>query len=465
MSDNQSFTNPTLKVVFNQGSTIPSNDKKAGKRKDGLRKGKWTAEEEKFANKIIEVFNAGLLKLQEEEKGITLRAYLAAKLDCDPMRITKKYTGASCLGKKVYHFDPKSIHAQEADLARRELELLERQFKAKLEQMNRKKSNEHSNTLESSRMVSTPAIDALVQSAKPVTPSQSATPVTAPQVPAHGSNNNNLPRLPIAPNAAPLPYYGNGFNPQMPHHPYYPPYGNMPYYQAPHHPYYPSDNSTGVQSNNNNYHPPAPSADAQYPGMNDFLRFQQMLHQGYTFMGMPNHHPNQGYGHFIPPLPYTVNAADLISSHSAKEPNDAQRSSPTPSADSKLEAPEDSSLLRRRSIDELSLNEDLVSGDEIMVKKQKFDDGTSMHAPTSSGKSNNNTATSSLIGIINQLQKISSQENLLDFFDPSKSITSSLSSNNLDQLSSAPPTQKLTSRESVENLVKLLSPRIVMGQL
>lgn len=42
MSDNQSFTNPTLKVVFNQGSTIPSNDKKAGKRKDGLRKGKWT---------------------------------------------------------------------------------------------------------------------------------------------------------------------------------------------------------------------------------------------------------------------------------------------------------------------------------------------------------------------------------------------------------------------------------------
>eukprot|EP01032_Pedospumella_encystans_P020012 gene20012-22746_t len=68
-----------------------------------LRKGKWTVEEERYSNKVIEYFNNGILRLDEHERGITLRAYLAQKLSCDPMRITKKYTGSSCLGKRVYH--------------------------------------------------------------------------------------------------------------------------------------------------------------------------------------------------------------------------------------------------------------------------------------------------------------------------------------------------------------------------
>lgn len=64
-----------------------------------LRKGKWTNEEEKYANKIISYFNKGLLGIA---CGTTLRSYLSEKLNCDPMRITKKFAGASCIGKQVY---------------------------------------------------------------------------------------------------------------------------------------------------------------------------------------------------------------------------------------------------------------------------------------------------------------------------------------------------------------------------
>eukprot|EP00598_Pedospumella_elongata_P011658 CAMPEP_0185011890 /NCGR_PEP_ID=MMETSP1098-20130426/98024_1 /TAXON_ID=89044 /ORGANISM="Spumella elongata, Strain CCAP 955/1" /LENGTH=694 /DNA_ID=CAMNT_0027540937 /DNA_START=216 /DNA_END=2300 /DNA_ORIENTATION=+ len=64
-----------------------------------LRKGKWTVEEENYANKIISLFNQGMLPVVA---GTTLRTYLSDKLRCDPMRITKKYAGASCIGKQVF---------------------------------------------------------------------------------------------------------------------------------------------------------------------------------------------------------------------------------------------------------------------------------------------------------------------------------------------------------------------------
>ena len=34
--------------------------------------------------------------------GATLRSYLAEKLNCDPMRITKKFTGDLAIGKRVF---------------------------------------------------------------------------------------------------------------------------------------------------------------------------------------------------------------------------------------------------------------------------------------------------------------------------------------------------------------------------
>ena len=46
--------------------------------------------------------------------GTTLRNYLSEKLNCDPMRITKKFTGDASIGKRVFHpSDQASSHAVE----------------------------------------------------------------------------------------------------------------------------------------------------------------------------------------------------------------------------------------------------------------------------------------------------------------------------------------------------------------
>ena len=82
------------------------------------RKGKWSSEEERYAMRIIQLFHAGILGHLEEDvltppqgrpgssgrarRGQSLRAYLAEKLNCDPMRITKKFASTSCLGKSLH---------------------------------------------------------------------------------------------------------------------------------------------------------------------------------------------------------------------------------------------------------------------------------------------------------------------------------------------------------------------------
>lgn len=72
----------------------------AAKPSSNLRRGKWTAEEEAYVARIIQDFNSGLLKAAA---GTTLRSYLSEKLQCDPMRITKKFTGDDSIGKRVFH--------------------------------------------------------------------------------------------------------------------------------------------------------------------------------------------------------------------------------------------------------------------------------------------------------------------------------------------------------------------------
>ena len=64
------------------------------------RRGKWTVEEESYVARVIQDFNSGFLNAPA---GTTLRSYLSEKLHCDPMRITKKFTGDSCIGKRVFH--------------------------------------------------------------------------------------------------------------------------------------------------------------------------------------------------------------------------------------------------------------------------------------------------------------------------------------------------------------------------
>ena len=65
-----------------------------------LRRGKWTVEEETYVAHVIQDFNSGYL---EAPAGTTLRTFLSDKLNCDPMRITKKFTGDACIGKRVFH--------------------------------------------------------------------------------------------------------------------------------------------------------------------------------------------------------------------------------------------------------------------------------------------------------------------------------------------------------------------------
>jgi len=145
-----------------------------------LRKGKWTvsqvclkvlmtqfishifeqAEEERYANKVIEYFNGGVLKLDDHERGITLRAYLAQKLGCDPMRITKKYTGASCLGKRVYHAFKQGGKSEEIDRATADLNALEDDFRSRLQQMNKRRGGTYTETI-----VSTPGIESMLNQA------------------------------------------------------------------------------------------------------------------------------------------------------------------------------------------------------------------------------------------------------------------------------------------------------------
>ena len=139
-----------------------SADKK-GKKDVGLRKGKWMVsrkyvctfqrhffcrdvfsylivsflchahsqeEEEEYTTRVIHHFSTGLISLPE---GKTLRSFLAEKLQCDPMRITKKYAGASCLSKRIHSMcERPQFTPQELEEARSEIERLEERFLLRL---------------------------------------------------------------------------------------------------------------------------------------------------------------------------------------------------------------------------------------------------------------------------------------------------------------------------------------------
>eukprot|EP00981_Chlorochromonas_danica_P013210 scaffold5974_cov158-Ochromonas_danica.AAC.11 len=70
------------------------------------RSGKWTAEEENFAFRLIRDFESGVLL--DCEDGCTLRSYLARKLNCAPMRISKKFAG-KCIGKHTFTRKPGAL--------------------------------------------------------------------------------------------------------------------------------------------------------------------------------------------------------------------------------------------------------------------------------------------------------------------------------------------------------------------
>lgn len=75
-----------------------------------MRSGKWSSEEECFANRLVFEFERG--SLVDCEDGCTLRSYLARKLNCAPMRISKKFAGR-CIGKMAFLKKPLSHEVQE----------------------------------------------------------------------------------------------------------------------------------------------------------------------------------------------------------------------------------------------------------------------------------------------------------------------------------------------------------------
>lgn len=88
-------------------------------------------EEEEYTTRIIHHFSTGLLTLPE---GATLRSFLADKLNCDPMRITKKFAGASCLGRRVFHLRNRPQPSyEEIQMARNELDQLDQRFRLRVE--------------------------------------------------------------------------------------------------------------------------------------------------------------------------------------------------------------------------------------------------------------------------------------------------------------------------------------------
>jgi hypothetical protein len=104
---------------------------------NGLRRGKWTAEEENYALRLIEEFKLGLLPLTD---GTTLRTFLSKLLFCDPMRISKKFVGGNCIGKQVFrrrNADADALTAEQIEKSRKELADLERRFLERISQGSR----------------------------------------------------------------------------------------------------------------------------------------------------------------------------------------------------------------------------------------------------------------------------------------------------------------------------------------
>mmetsp|Transcript_18352 Transcript_18352/g.51143 ORF Transcript_18352/g.51143 Transcript_18352/m.51143 type:complete len:530 (+) Transcript_18352:539-2128(+) len=127
----QSNETPPVTKTTERSSSAPSTKNKGTAR----RRGKWTIEEEEYVARVIQDFNSGYLNAPA---GYTLRSYLSDKLQCDPMRITKKFTGESCIGKRVFHPAVRSAaNAAAIDKAQTELDALERRWRRRLEMQQR----------------------------------------------------------------------------------------------------------------------------------------------------------------------------------------------------------------------------------------------------------------------------------------------------------------------------------------
>lgn len=142
-SSSTARTTPPVSRTTSAGGNGGSSSASGGGKKKGppLRRGKWTPEEEAYANRLILEFKSGLLPLTD---GTTLRTFLSKLLNCDPMRISKKFVGSNCIGKQVFRrrtADINRLTPDQIQQSRAELSELERRFLERVAQTNRVKSS------------------------------------------------------------------------------------------------------------------------------------------------------------------------------------------------------------------------------------------------------------------------------------------------------------------------------------
>lgn len=115
-------------TVNKQTTSAQRREKRSTKSKcsPGLRSGKWTPEEEAYTNMIIHYFKRGLLDIDD---GTSLRWFLAKRLNCEAMRVTKKLKGNSSIGKQIFRALENTPDNRMAILhAKDELDALEKLF-------------------------------------------------------------------------------------------------------------------------------------------------------------------------------------------------------------------------------------------------------------------------------------------------------------------------------------------------
>ena len=139
----QSISTASSDNISSHGGNASGGSSNSGSKKKTphpLRRGKWTTEEEAYANRLINEFKSGLLPLTD---GTTLRNFLSKLLNCDPMRISKKFVGNNCIGKQVFRrrvAEINRITPDQMQQTKMDLSELERRFLDRVAQTNRVKA-------------------------------------------------------------------------------------------------------------------------------------------------------------------------------------------------------------------------------------------------------------------------------------------------------------------------------------
>jgi len=161
--------------------------------------GRWTAEEERYAEKLIEEFRDGNLEDADFEDGpSTLRGFLATKLTCGAKRISKKFESSGYNGRMQYVRKQGDITSEDSQMRREELETLRQGFAARRAGLPKKPIKKRRSLMSSASRCSTAAGNNLARDAAIVArdpafhSSAVAPPSTMTAVPAMHLGNDSI---------------------------------------------------------------------------------------------------------------------------------------------------------------------------------------------------------------------------------------------------------------------------------